>query len=189
FRSISRGIIAQQVSNAAAASILAKFDALFSNPSAGSEGPTPQEVLAMPIETLRSAGLSGRKAEYMHSLSNFFTTQYNSLPNNTPFTALSDEAIIDLLVTVKGIGRWSAQMFLLFGMGRWDVFAGGDLGIQRGIAVWKHGKEGGEKFAKTKPGKGRFLSDEKLAEIVGPFTPYRSLLCLLLWRVGDTRVD
>ncbi|KAJ4317564.1 3-methyladenine DNA glycosylase [Neodidymelliopsis sp. IMI 364377] len=125
FTALSSGIIGQQVSGQAAASIRKKFTALF--PTTHPSFPSPAQVLALDIPTLRTAGLSQRKAEYITGLAEKFASG--------EFTAeglvnASDEELIEKLVAVRGLGRWSVEMFACFGLKRMDVFSTGDLGVQ-----------------------------------------------------------
>lgn len=114
-----------QVSGAAAASIRKKFTALFEDTHPAF--PSPAQVLTKDMPTLRSAGLSQRKAEYITGLAEKFASG--------EFTAeglvrASDEELIEKLVAVRGLGRWSVEMFACFGLKRMDVFSTGDLGVQ-----------------------------------------------------------
>ncbi|EGS18332.1 uncharacterized protein CTHT_0063560 [Thermochaetoides thermophila DSM 1495] len=157
FEALASSIIAQQVSGAAAKSIKAKFIALFkpsnsdgdaSQPQLWDEDqaqppsqsqqpflsryfPSPAQVAATPLETLRTAGLSQRKAEYLHSLSQAFLSGTLS---TTTLASAPDEELITLLTSLRGIGRWTAEMFAVFALKRMDVFSTGDLGVQRGLA-------------------------------------------------------
>ena len=196
FRSLARGIISQQVSGAAAASILRKFIALFytSTPAAPEPPveffPTPQEVLDRTYDELRPAGLSERKAQYMHSLA----TEFIEDKSLTELHTLSDEDVIEKLTKVKGIGVWSAEMFLIFTLGRWDVFSVGDLGIQRGMAVWngrdvnKLRKSSGREVAKKVAAKWKYMNEEDMMRLSEAFKPWRSLFCLVMWNASNTQV-
>lgn len=132
FEALVRSIIYQQVSGKAAASIFAKFKLLFKqNPPAGGF-PTPQQVAATPLDTLRSAGLSGQKASYIKDLAEKFadgTIRHKHLPKMT------NEEIIEHVTQVKGIGVWTAHMFLIFTLERLDVLPTGDLGVQKGFQI------------------------------------------------------
>ena len=117
---LMRTIVGQQISFKAADSVWAKFEALVGDPGdmAG--------IAAMPIEVLRTAGLSGQKAGYIHSLAQHVASgalNFDALPED-------DEAAISALVAVKGIGRWSAEIYLLFAEGRGDIWPAGDLAVQ-----------------------------------------------------------
>lgn len=137
--------------------------------------PSPEMVLEVAPETLRAAGLSGRKVEYVRSLAEHFLD--GSLNAETLLTA-TDEEVVKRLVAVRGLGVWSAEMFLLFWLRRMDVFPVGDLGVRRGVArflgrTWKKGtKDGGVK-------------DEEMREVGERFRPYRSLFSMCMWKLGD----
>lgn len=134
FQSLVSSIIGQQVSGAAARSIKDKFVALF-NGEAKPDGPalrttrfpTPAEVAQCSIDTLRTAGLSQRKAEYLQGLGHKFATGELSAQM---LLKASDEELLDKLTAVRGLGRWSVEMFACFALKRIDVFSTGDLGVQ-----------------------------------------------------------
>lgn len=136
FRSLASSIIAQQVSGAAAKSIKDKFIALFNNKDvepgdlwsqAAAYFPTPAEVARCDISTLRTAGLSQRKAEYIQGLAQKFAS--GELSTEMLLRA-SDEELVEKLTAVRGLGRWSVEMFACFALKRIDVFSTGDLGVQ-----------------------------------------------------------
>lgn len=132
FRSLSSGIMAQQVSGAAASSIKNKFIGLFPADSAHShsgppEFPTPAMVAQTPLPTLRTAGLSQRKAEYIQGLAEKFVSGELTAEM---LAKASDEEVMEKLVAVRGLGKWSVEMFACFGLKRMDVFSTGDLGVQ-----------------------------------------------------------
>ena len=154
-------IIYQQLATRAADTIWGRVCALF---PAGAF-PSAQALLAVPDETLRGAGVSGQKQRYIRDLCE--KTQAGVLTLNT-LPALPDEEVIAHLVQVKGIGRWSAQMFLMFYLGRLDVWPSGDLGIQNAFA--------GLYRLPTAP-------SEKELLLHGPrFSPYSSIASWYLWR-------
>jgi DNA-3-methyladenine glycosylase II len=128
FQALVRSIIYQQVSGKAAASILAKFRALFP----GKKFPTPEMVLAMPMAKLRSAGLSGQKASYILDLAEKFA---NGTVQHKRLGKMTNEEVIAHVTQVKGIGVWTAHMFLIFTLERLDVLPTGDLGIQKGFQI------------------------------------------------------
>jgi DNA-3-methyladenine glycosylase II len=124
FSALCSGIISQQVSGAAARSIKAKFISLFNSDSVF---PSPSAVAAMDIATLRTAGLSQRKAEYIKGLAEKFAGGELS----TQMLMEADyEEVLEKLIAVRGLGRWSVEMFACFGLKRMDVFSTGDLGVQ-----------------------------------------------------------
>lgn len=135
FRSLSSGIIAQQVSGAAAKSIKNKFVGLFNPaPADGKESsqqavscPTPAQVAACEVTFLRQAGLSGRKAEYIKGLAEKFV---GGELNAEMLIRAGDEEVLEKLTAVRGLGKWSVEMFACFGLKRMDVFSTGDLGVQ-----------------------------------------------------------
>ncbi|MBX6334814.1 DNA-3-methyladenine glycosylase 2 family protein [Candidatus Saccharibacteria bacterium] len=125
YQELVESIISQQLSVKAAAAILKKFVALF-----GGTFPSPEQILSKDIETYRSVGLSRNKAMYIRDLAQHVidgAVQFDHLD------ALSNDEIVAELTAVKGIGEWTAHMFMMFCMGRPDVLAHGDLGIRNGI--------------------------------------------------------
>ncbi|MEK7628341.1 MAG: DNA-3-methyladenine glycosylase [Patescibacteria group bacterium] len=126
FQALCRSIVYQQVTGKAAATIFARFRALFP----GKAFPTPEMVQAASVETLRGAGLSGQKATYIKDLADKFcdgTIQHRTLHK------LSSDEVIAHVTQVKGIGVWTAHMFLIFTLNRPDVLPVGDLGVQKGF--------------------------------------------------------
>ncbi|KAI9811653.1 MAG: 3-methyladenine DNA glycosylase [Pycnora praestabilis] len=173
FRSLCSGIMAQQVSGAAAKSIKNKFVALFNQEIRSNEAgqactfPTPSQVAACDLATLRTAGLSGRKAEYIKGLAEKFTS--GELSANMLITA-SDEEVMEKLIAVRGLGRWSVEMFACFALKRLDVFSTGDLGVQRGMAALM-GRDVNK--LKAKGGKWKYMSEKDMLEHSEKFAPYR----------------
>lgn len=186
FKSLVSGIISQQVSGAAAASIKKKFIGLFESniEETGSEDsfPLPEVVAKAELPFLRTAGLSQRKAEYVKGLAEKFAN--GELATSWLIEAPYDQ-LVEKLVAVRGLGRWSVEMFACFALKRMDVFSLGDLGIQRGIAVVQ-GKD--VKKLKAKGGKWKYATEKQMEEFAKPFSPYRSLLMLYLWKASDTAV-
>ncbi len=162
FVALSRAIVGQQVSTKAAASIWAKFEGLFRGP------PTPQKVARAKDERLRSAGLSGAKASYVKDLARHVVSGELDLER---IGELADEDVIADLIEIKGIGRWTAEMFLIFHLGRPDVISAGDLGIRRAIEI-AYGLD-------ELPG------PTDMERISDPWRPQRTLACLYLWRSLD----
>ncbi|KAK2594422.1 3-methyladenine DNA glycosylase [Conoideocrella luteorostrata] len=183
FESLASGIISQQVSGAAAKSIKAKFIALFDNQDHGPSFPHPSEVAPCTIEKLRTAGLSQRKAEYIKGLAEKFTSGELSgkILHEVPY-----EELVEKLIAVRGLGRWSIEMFACFGLKRMDVFSVGDLGVQRGMAAFV-GRDVAK--LKSKGGKWKYMSEKEMLEISEKFAPYRSLFMWLMWRVEDSFTD
>ncbi|KAK6518873.1 3-methyladenine DNA glycosylase [Arthrobotrys megalospora] len=184
FHSLCSGIIAQQVSTAAATSIKSRFILLFNDTNTF---PTPSEILTKDIPTLRTAGLSQRKAEYISGLAEMFTTGELT---NTILLESTDEIVTEKLIKVRGLGLWSIQMFLMFALKRTDVFATGDLGIQRGMAILAGRDVNKLKFSKPgKSGKWKYMAEEEMIQLAESYRPYRSLLSWYLWRLGDMDVE
>ncbi|KAL1612487.1 3-methyladenine DNA glycosylase [Paraconiothyrium brasiliense] len=165
FTALSSGIMGQQVSGQAAASIRKKFIALF--PETHPTFPSPSQVLAKDLPTLRTAGLSQRKAEYISGLAGKFASGELSA---AMLISASDEELIEKLVAVRGLGRWSVEMFACFGLKRMDVFSTGDLGVQRGMATYM-GRDTSK--LKNKGGKWKYMSEAEMLSIASRFSPYR----------------
>jgi DNA-3-methyladenine glycosylase II len=125
FQALTRSIVFQQLSGKAAGTILGRFNALYPG-----NVPTPEQVLATSDEQLRGVGLSRQKIGYMRDLS--LKVSSGELPLDA-VESMADDDLIAHLVQVKGIGRWTAQMFLMFRLGRLDVLPELDLGIQNAV--------------------------------------------------------
>ncbi len=127
FESLCRSIIGQQLSVKAAETIWQRFQALFLN------GPIfPQQVLDTDELTLRGVGLSGSKSQYVKNIAEAFQ---NKQITSELLTSADDETVIEHLVQIKGIGRWTAEMFLMFTLARPNIFSMGDLGLKKGFAL------------------------------------------------------
>ena len=164
FQSLAESIIYQQISGGAAASILKKLVALWPR----KKFPTPDDVLKIKIEKLRTAGVSPQKAAYLKDLAQKFK---DGTINTALFPNMSDTEIIEHVGAVKGIGEWTAQMFLMFTLGRPDVLPTGDLGIQKAIQ---------KLFAlRTKP------SPKKMQKLAKAWEGHRTVACFYLWRTLD----
>lgn len=170
FRSLASGIISQQVSGAAAKAIKSKFVALFNaeTPDALVHNfPTPVQVATIDISTLRTAGLSQRKAEYIKGLAEAFAGGQLS----TEMLLKADyEEVLEKLIAIRGLGKWSVEMFACFGLKRMDVFSTGDLGVQRGMAALI-GKDVSK--LKGKGGKWKYMTEKEMTEMADKFVPYR----------------
>ena len=156
-------IISQQLSVKAAATIVARFCALFPK-----EMPTPALVLGMPDDIVRGVGCSGAKVRYIKDLAANFESK-TLKPKQ--FSTLGDEELIELLTQVKGIGRWTAEMFLIFSLNRLDVMATDDLGLRKGM-MKVYGLPDLPKRA-------------QMLEIAEVWKPYRSIASWYLWRSLD----
>ncbi|KAF3007792.1 3-methyladenine DNA glycosylase [Curvularia kusanoi] len=178
---VDKEFMGQQVSGAAAASIRKKFTALFSDTHPAF--PSPAQVLTKDIPTLRTAGLSQRKAEYITGLAEKFASGEFTAEG---LVSASDEALIEQLVAVRGLGRWSVEMFACFGLKRMDVFSTGDLGVQRGMAAYV-GRDVAK--LKNKGGKWKYMSEQEMLSIASKFSPYRSLFMWYMWRIADVETE
>lgn len=160
FRDLLEAIVSQQLSNKAASTIFSRFLNLFP----GEQIPKPEDILATCEETLRSCGLSHQKASYLKSLSEEIISGKLVLDE---LHVLPDEDVVTALTKVKGIGPWTAEMFLIFSLGRPDTFSLGDLGLRTAISRL-YGVDREDKI--------------KIAEISKQWSPYRSLACIYLWK-------
>ena len=164
FFTLVDSIASQQLSSKAAATIVGRIRALL---PAG-EPPAPQDVLALPDETLRQAGLSWKKVSYVKDLAE---RVHSGALDLSHIAQMDDEEIIKALVAVKGIGRWTAEMFLIFSLARPDVMAVDDYGIQVAMKRLYNLED------LPKPA--------AMREIAEPWRPYRSYASLYLWRSLD----
>lgn len=160
FQALARAIIYQQLSGKAAGTIHSRFSALFPN-----DTPTPDGVLKTTDEDLRGAGVSRQKIAYLRDLSSRVVT--GELPLDQ-VEQMSDDDLIEHLVQVKGIGRWTAQMFLMFRLGRPDVLPELDLGIQNAI------KRAYRKRKRPTP--------KDVKKIGAKWSPHSTVACWYLWR-------
>jgi len=163
FKALAHTIIAQQLSSKAAATIEARFAALFP-----SRVPTPDATRRLTDEQLRACGLSTQKVRYIRDLCDH--VENGALPLHD-LGALPDDAVIDALTKVKGIGRWTADMFLMFRLHRPDILPVGDLGIIKAVQ-----RAYGLRKAPTA---------ERLTKIGESWRPYRSVACWYLWASLD----
>jgi DNA-3-methyladenine glycosylase II len=147
YEALARAIVGQQLSTKAAASIWGKVTALY-----GGETPAPEQVLDTDPQELRDAGLSWGKVNYFRDLAEH----------------IADGEVIEELTAIKGIGVWTAHMFLIFSLGRPDILPTGDLGVRRGAQL-AHGME-------------ELPEPQELEEMAEKWRPHRTLASLYLWR-------
>jgi len=166
FKSLVEAIISQQLSNKAADTIIVRFRKLFNQ----SGFPTPRQVLVMPDAKIRKAGLSFGKISYIKDLARRIEKKQLNLPK---LRYLEDEELIVKLTAVKGIGRWTAEMFLMFSLERPDVFSHGDLGLRNAIH---------KLYGFKKPPTVR-----QIEKIVAKWRPHRTLASRYLWRSLDVK--
>ncbi len=162
YESLISSIISQQLSVKAADTIQKRLMALFNN-----KLPNPEQIIDADQEELRSVGISYSKVGYMKDLASKIRGGEIDLNN---FINLSNQEIIDELVSVKGIGTWTAHMFLIFCLTRLDVLATGDLGIRKGIM--------------NQYGLKQMPTEEEVKKIakVNNWSPYESIACWYIWR-------
>jgi DNA-3-methyladenine glycosylase II len=168
FLALVRAVAGQQLSTKAAASIFSKFLTLCNTNS-----PTPQIIAQLTIEQLRSVGFSYSKANYIHNIAAFW--EDNQLKDSF-FTKKSDQEIIEFLTQIKGVGKWTVEMLLMFTLGRENVFAIDDLGIQQGMQLLYNWQDLPLKILKEK-----MLAKSKL------YSPYNTLMCMYIWRYKDNK--
>lgn len=159
-------IMSQQLSTKVATVIHNRFLALYE----GKE-PTPQQILETPFEKLRGIGLSNAKVNYVQNVARF---ELENGMDARKLNAMSNEEVIEYLTQIKGVGRWTVEMLLMFALGREDVFAIDDLGIQNAMV----------KLYKLDPGDKKKLK-ESLVKLSAKWSPYRTYACLHLWRWKD----
>ena len=167
---ICASIISQQLSTKVAAVIYARFLALFNK-----KNPSPKDIVAKPFDELRSIGLSNAKTNYVLNVCNFFIE--NKL-TDARLHKMEDEELIEYLTQIKGIGRWTAEMILMFTLAREDVFAVDDLGIQQAICKLYRIEATDKKKMKV-----------QMLKISKKWSPYRTYACRYLWgwKDGDVK--
>ncbi len=159
YGALLRAIVGQQLSTKAARTIYLRVLDLFDG-----DTPSPEQLLAVSEGELRAAGLSGRKVSYIRDLASHVIGGELELER---LGELEDEMVIEEIVAVRGLGRWSAEMFLIFHLERPDVLSGGDLGIRKAVQI-EYGLD-------------EMPTPEQVLEIGEPWRPHRSLASLYLW--------
>jgi DNA-3-methyladenine glycosylase II len=159
-------IMSQQLSTKVATVIKQRFLDLYDN-----KEPTPQQVVDMPFEKLRGIGLSNAKVSYIQNVARF---EIEKGMDHKKLSKLSNEEVIEYLTEIKGVGRWTTEMLLMFALRREDVFAVDDLGIQNGmISLYKINIKDKKKLR------------EELLRISLKWSPYRTYACMYMWRSKD----
>ena len=159
YGALLRAIVGQQLSTKAARTIYGRVCDLF-----GGSTPSPEQLLEASEKDLRACGLSGRKVEYIRDLAAHVLSGELELDR---LGELSDEEAIEEIVAVRGLGQWTAEMFLIFHLERPDVLSGGDLGIRKAVQI-EYGLE-------------EMPTPQRVLEIGEPWRPHRSLASLYLW--------
>lgn len=166
FQAIATSIMAQQLAWSAVSTIIKRFEKLYP----GREFPTPEDVLDTPFDELRSVGLSRAKVTYIKDLA---TKILDGTVDQAKLPLMSDEAVIRHLRSVKGIGRWTAEMVLIFDLGRLDVLPVGDLGVRKGFQrVYE---------LTTLP------APRTMERIAKKWKPYRSIGTWYMWKAVDSK--
>jgi DNA-3-methyladenine glycosylase II len=159
-------IMSQQLSTKVAKVIFNRFLELY-----GREEPTPSQIIATPFETLRAIGLSNAKTQYVLNVAQFAID--NDL-SDKKIKKMSDADIVDLLTQIKGVGKWTVEMLLMFTLGREDIFAVDDYGIQVAMKKIYRLDDSNKKEFK-----------EKMLKLSKKWSPYRTYACLYLWHWKD----
>jgi 3-methyladenine DNA glycosylase/8-oxoguanine DNA glycosylase len=163
FEALVRAIVYQQLSGKAASTIYNRFKDLFP----GNKYPSPQDVLIKTHDQLREVGLSNQKATYIHNIANAFDS--GAVTQN--IDSLNDKDIIKELTAIKGVGPWTAEMFLMFTLHRPDVFPVTDLGIRKGLQLFC--------------GLDDLPDPDFMIKTAAPWRPYRTLASWYLWRLVE----
>ena len=160
FFKLVREVVYQQLSGKAGDAIYSRFELLFPNKKI-----IPDNVLKVTTQEIRKVGVSNAKAQYIHNLAQAVVDRRLRFQD---YKKMSNEEVIENLIQVKGVGRWTAEMFLMFSMGREDVFSYGDVGLRNGLMKLYGFKD--------KP------MLEEVEKIVNKWSPYKTYGCLLLWQ-------
>ena len=163
FEALVRAIVYQQLSGKAAATIYKRFKNLFIK----NKYPSPIMVMERSHEELRSVGLSNQKASYIHNIADAFYT--GAIPKD--INIIGDKEVIECLTTIKGVGPWTAEMFLMFTLNRPDIFPVTDLGIQKGFQLF---------FQLDK-----LPRPDQMIKNAESWRPYRTLASWYLWRIVE----
>lgn len=161
-------IISQQLSTKVAAVIYARFLVLFTK-----KVPSPHMILALPFDDLRAIGLSNSKTHYIRNVCEFFITE--KITDNA-LHKMTNEEVLDKLIQIKGVGKWTVEMLMMFTLGFEDVFAVDDLGIQKAM-VQLYDLD----FSDKKKMK------EQMLKISNQWSPYRTYACVYLWGWKDKK--
>ena len=159
-------ILSQQLSTHVAKVLYNRFLVLYN----GKE-PSAKQILETPVEVFRSIGFSNAKAGYVHNVCRFFIK--NKITDSR-LHSMTNEEVIDLLTQIKGVGRWTVEMILMFTLGREDVFAFDDLGLKQSLIKLYNLKETDKK-----------LLTKKIETITLKWSPYRTYACRYLWNWKD----
>ena len=162
-------ILSQQLSTKVAAILYQRFIQLYN----GKE-PSAQQIIDTPVEVFRSIGFSNNKAHYVHNVCHFFMEHKIT---DDQLHKMSNEEVIDLLTQIKGVGKWTVEMILMFSLSREDVFALDDLGLMQSVCKLYLINETDKKLLR-----------KKIENISLKWKPYRTYACLYLWNWNDTPI-
>ncbi|MEO6064395.1 MAG: DNA-3-methyladenine glycosylase 2 family protein [Lysobacterales bacterium] len=181
FDALARAILYQQLAGKAAATIVGRVERQL-----GGSRLTPDAMLAQSVEAIRACGVSGNKQLALRDLAD--KTLSGIVPRNEALDALDNEALIERLTTVRGIGRWTVEMLLLFRLGRADVLAIDDLGVRKGAQVLLAMPR--RAATRKSPNAARLAATpmptpRELAALGARWAPYRTHACRYLWRIAD----
>jgi DNA-3-methyladenine glycosylase II len=184
FHSLAEAIVYQQLNGKAAETIFKRFAALAGEPL------TPEGILKVSDEQLRGAGLSKQKSAYLKDLA---TKTADGVLDFSRLHELPDAEVIEHLTQVKGIGEWTAQMFLMFSLKRENILPTGDFGVR--MAMYKHyldvqrakARKKSAAAKKSRKKKIKLPSPEQMEKIAKCWEPYRSVACWYLWKSLDTK--
>ncbi len=167
YQALVKSVAYQQLNGTAAATIFGRFTALYPD----ADFPTPEQVLETSVEKLRSAGLSGAKVRAILDIA--AKTMEGTVPDRRKASRLSDEELIERLTTIRGVGPWTVQMFLMFTLGRMDVLPIADFGVRKGYSL----VQGLEEMPTPK----------ELLAVGEKWRPYRTVASWYLWRAADLK--
>ena len=163
-------IMSQQLSTKVAEVIYKRFLELY-----GGNEPTAQQIIDTPFDKLRGIGLSNAKTNYVQNVARYM--QEHQIEDKQLYKMGSEE-VMELLTPIKGVGRWTVEMLLMFTLGKEDVFAVDDLGIQQAMA----------KIYKLDPANKKEMK-EKMLKISAKWAPYRTYACMFLWNYKDVKPE
>ena len=165
---ICTAILSQQLSTKVARVLHKRFLDLY-----GGKDPSAKQILETPATVFRSIGFSNAKASYVHNVCRFFID--NNI-TDARLNKMSDDDVLDLLIQIKGVGKWTVEMILMFTLGREDIFAMDDLGLKQSVIKLYNIKETDKKLLR-----------EKIEKISLRWSPYRTYACKYLWGWKDEK--
>ena len=168
FEAMVKSVIGQQLSGKAAHSILSKLKVQVG----GKQSISPEKILSTPYGKIRSAGVSDSKARTIITLAEMVKT--GAIPSSRKMRSMSDEEIVQALTAVKGIGQWTAEMILMFKLGRQDVMPATDLGVRKGYSIIFNSME--------------LAAPKAILEHSQKWSPYRSFAAKYFWAAADAKL-